>query len=472
MTHVALDDTPSLREDDGRARRARAIDAVRSALRGAAAHRGRLVIVRVPAPVAPLDALARAMPERDAAIFSSPGGASLATLGAHVWLEARGRDWSAALRQAVASALASITTISCDGASCRVPRVVGGMAFAPGAAALDPWSALGDAAFALPELTYEHVARGAELSVTCDPAAGGRAISRALQVADLALDVLGREPSPGRRPSSSARVAVTETRESWRERIREILCAIDAGDARKIVAARCARVRCASSIDAVDLLSRLAAEAPGATQVLLRARGIALVGATPEQLVAKRGAEITTMALAGSVDSCEPHPERALRASAKDHREHELVVRGIAGALDALCERVDVAREPSVRALPNVLHLETRIRARAKAGTHILDFVGALHPTAAVAGTPRPAALAWIAAREPEPRGWYAGPFGWIDARGDGELCVTLRSALTRGTDAWVYAGAGIVAGSDPDRELAEGDCKMRPMLRALGVAS
>jgi isochorismate synthase EntC len=160
----------------------------------------------------------------------------------------------------------------------------------------------------------------------------------------------------------------------------------------------------------------------------------------------------------------------ALRASGKDRREHDLVVRAIADALAAAGADVALPAEPSVRELRHVLHLHTPIRATLREPRHVLELAARLHPTPAVGGTPTAEAVAWIAAREPTPRGWYAAPVGWFDLDGDGELAVAIRSGLLAGPRVHLWAGAGIVAGSDPDRELAETDVKLRAMLGALGA--
>jgi isochorismate synthase EntC len=126
--------------------------------------------------------------------------------------------------------------------------------------------------------------------------------------------------------------------------------------------------------------------------------------------------------------------------------------------------------EPRIHTLPNLQHLITPIRAQIREGRCVLDLVAALHPTPAVGGYPRAAALEVIREREQLDRGWYAGPIGWVDARGEGEFVVGLRSALVRGEVATLFAGCGIVADSDPPTELAEWGWKVRPMTHALGV--
>jgi isochorismate synthase len=158
----------------------------------------------------------------------------------------------------------------------------------------------------------------------------------------------------------------------------------------------------------------------------------------------------------------------ALVRSEKDAREHQPVVDAVLEALAPTCAGV-VAHGPSPIALADLTHLATTITARVRdLDTSALDLALALHPTPAVAGTPRATALAAIARLEPTPRDLYAGPCGWVDASGDGEFVVALRGAQIDGTRARLHAGAGIVAGSHPDAEWAETQVKLEPMLRAL----
>ena len=147
-------------------------------------------------------------------------------------------------------------------------------------------------------------------------------------------------------------------------------------------------------------------------------------------------------------------------------------MRAIADALAAAGAEVVIPDEPGVRALRHVLHLHTPIRATLREPRHLLELAARLHPTPAVGGTPTAEAVRWIAAHEPAPRGWYAAPVGWFDLDGNGELAVAIRSGVVAGDRAHLWAGAGIVAGSDPDRELAETDVKLRAMLGALGVSA
>jgi len=145
-----------------------------------------------------------------------------------------------------------------------------------------------------------------------------------------------------------------------------------------------------------------------------------------------------------------------------------VVVEAIREAMAAACTEVTVADAPRLVRISNVQHLYTQVQGRLRDRHGLLDLAGRLHPTPAVGGMPRAAALAWIAAREGFERGWYAGAVGWLDAGGDGELAVAIRSALLRGSRATLFAGCGIVGDSDPEAEYAESCLKLRPLAEAL----
>jgi salicylate biosynthesis isochorismate synthase/menaquinone-specific isochorismate synthase len=160
----------------------------------------------------------------------------------------------------------------------------------------------------------------------------------------------------------------------------------------------------------------------------------------------------------------------ALRDSSKNGAEHAIVVRHLESALAGCCDDVDVAREPVLLRTRTVQHLCTEIRARRRAAAPVslLELVGRLHPTPAVGGAPRQAALEWLAEHETIDRGWFAGPVGFVQSDGDGEFAVALRSALARGRFATAWAGAGIVARSQPMAEFTETELKLRTVLGPL----
>jgi menaquinone-specific isochorismate synthase len=258
----------------------------------------------------------------------------------------------------------------------------------------------------------------------------------------------------------------------WTESVRRILSAIDAGDVRKVVLARRLVVEAGVAFDRRAVLDRLRRSHPSC---FTYAAGD-FVGASPELLVRRRGDEVASCPMAGSVRrGATPEEDEALtaglRRSVKEAEEHRLLVEAVVAALAPVCVGRPAAGEPDVVRFPTVSHLATRVSGvLRRPAPSALALAGLLHPTPAVGGLPRAEALATIAALEGFDRGLYAGPVGWVDAAGDGEWAVALRGAQLDGRRARLVAGAGIVAGSDPDAEWAETEVKLRPMLAALGV--
>ena len=201
-----------------------------------------------------------------------------------------------------------------------------------------------------------------------------------------------------------------------------------------------------------------------------------LVGATPELLVRRSGATVSSRVLAGTAWSeagapaDRPTLARRLLSSEKDRREHALAVESLAAALRPLCAELDVPDTPGVIALHNVSHLSSDVHGKLDRDgpATLLRLAATVHPTAAVGGTPRNAALALIAELEGMDRGRYAGPVGWMDADGNGELGLALRCAQLDGPVARLFAGCGVVADSDPDTEVREAAAKLMPVREAL----
>jgi menaquinone-specific isochorismate synthase len=203
-------------------------------------------------------------------------------------------------------------------------------------------------------------------------------------------------------------------------------------------------------------------------------KGDSFIGASPERLVRVSKGVLETEALAGSTRRGAGASEdaalgAALLSSEKDLREQRHVLDSIVRRLAPLGLAPEFPAEPGLRKLANVQHLHTPVRASLPEGVRLLDAVACLHPTPAVGGSPREAAVGLIRELEGFPRGLYAGAIGWINSRGGGEFLVGIRSALVEGVSARLYAGAGIVAGSDPRRELAETELKFRALRDALG---
>jgi isochorismate synthase len=219
----------------------------------------------------------------------------------------------------------------------------------------------------------------------------------------------------------------------------------------KVVVATAHTLQLAAALDPVAVLRRLVATQPGCFHYLVQPRpACALVGASPERLVAVDGERVRTMALAGSAPrgagpAADEALGAALLASAKDRAEHQWVVDALRAALAPVATTITAPEAPRLRRLATIQHLETPLEAALPGQGDILALAGRLHPTPALAGTPRDAALALIRRMEGEARGWYGGLVGWLDAAGNGDLTVAIRCLLLAGDTATAFAGAGIV---------------------------
>jgi len=261
--------------------------------------------------------------------------------------------------------------------------------------------------------------------------------------------------------------------ETWMSVVAEAVARIRAGALEKVVLARDLVATAESPIDVRHALARLAATYP----MCWTFHVAGLFGATPELLVRRERGLVTSRVLAGTIrrtgdDAHDLALAATLARSSKDLEEHEYAVRSVADALEPHCSSMNVPESPFVLHLPNVMHLATDVAGVARDDTGSLELAAALHPSAAVGGTPTEAAVALIAEIEGMDRGRYAGPVGWMDADGDGEWGIALRSAEVGGdgTTVRLFAGCGIVGSSDPAAELAESQAKLIPVRDALGT--
>ncbi len=369
----------------------------------------------------------------------------------------------------------------------RRPRFHGGFAFDPArvpAGHGDPgfWEPFPAARFTLPAFEVEAGPDGVRLTVTRrfgSDTPRDRAIDELRRQADrtraglLELEHAGATPGPVP-PATSIDEPVGA--DVWRAGVERILEAIEAGEVRKVVLARPLDVALAEVPDSASVLAALRSSNPLAHTFLHQfERDRFLLGAAPELIGTLAGDRFRTMAVAGSIPrGADPEADewlgRQLLGSRKNLVEHEIVVEDIVERLSGLRTAIDTAPTPDLLRLPRIQHLRTEIEARVPAGTHILDLVRALHPTAAVCGYPRHEARRMLTSEEPLARGWYAGPVGWFDEAGDGEFAPALRSAVGRGPLLRLYAGGGIVEGSRPAAEWDETRVKFQTMLQALGV--
>lgn len=324
----------------------------------------------------------------------------------------------------------------------------------------DAWEALrdvlqeGDLAFG--SFTFDPMARGSVLFVPEE-------VERVTE-----LPTLGSHNGSDRPRFAGARI--DEVR--WMEEVGRTVEALRSEELDKVVLARDEVLWAKHAFSERDVALRLAEAFPGCFTFICDG----LVGASPELLVRKTGVRIESEVLAGSAPrgsdpATDTRVAEKLRSSPKERDEHALSVGSVVDALERVCHRVVAEAEPHILRLSNVQHLATRVTAELDdPATSVLELVDLLHPTAAVGGVPRDAALARIRAVEGDLRGRYAGPVGWIDRDGDGEWAIALRCALVEGDRARLYAGAGIVKGSLPEKELEETRLKFRAMEGALGL--
>jgi menaquinone-specific isochorismate synthase len=260
----------------------------------------------------------------------------------------------------------------------------------------------------------------------------------------------------------------------WERAVAAAVSRIRAGELAKVVLARDLCAHAADPIDVRVLLHRLTARYPGCYTFACAG----LVGATPELLIRRQGGEISSLVLAGTAPRGRDQAEDArlgaqLLASVKDTEEHSYAVDGVRTALAPRCDPLLVDPGPSLLRLANVQHLATNVTGRLATRPDVPDpsvlaLAAALHPTGAICGSPAETAAEVIRELEGMDRGRYSGPVGWLDARGNGEMGIALRCAEIDGSRARLFAGCGIVAGSDPAAELAEAQAKFRPMQFAL----
>ena len=298
----------------------------------------------------------------------------------------------------------------------------------------------------------------------------------AMAQAEAALHAAVRGQSPGdcqaepaadtsRGESRLERVVVTPREPEWDAAVEALLQAIGSGDVEKVVLARRLRVRASQALNVPAMLRRLRERYPNATIFAVRHSTYTFLGASPERLVSLEGRRVQASAIAGT--AANGGSGEALLADEKERWEHDIVVKALRNGLGPVCDELEIPSFPVVMQLPGIQHLYTPVRGHTRVPRTVLDLVQRLHPTPAVGGTPRARALELQRAHEPFNRGWYAGPLGWMDGSGSGDFIVALRSALVHDDHADLFAGCGLVVGSDSEREWAEAELKLGPMLWA-----
>jgi menaquinone-specific isochorismate synthase len=276
--------------------------------------------------------------------------------------------------------------------------------------------------------------------------------------------------APDTRTPATFEISSSRPAGDWCDALAAARDELRAGAARKVVLARDIRIRCDAPIPRAPVLTRLRRSYPSCYVFSMPT----LVGASPELLVSRRGDVVRSQPMAGTIRrSPDPAVDARLAAtllsSQKDRIEHQITIDMAHDTLLPWCSYLDAETEPSVVGVANVHHLATAVEGRLSHPLpSVLELVHALHPTPAVCGDPREVAAALIERYEAMDRGSYAAPVGWVDAAGNGEFAVGVRSAEISGTEARLFAGVGVVADSDPEAELDETRVKLEAMLGAL----
>jgi isochorismate synthase len=354
------------------------------------------------------------------------------------------------------------------------PVWAAGFAFSPDGGRTPEWSSLPPAVLTMPALSLARFGSStlATLNVFCRPADDPGELVAA---AGARLESLRKVPIPLRDPDprEGFEIASVLPPEHYEEAVLEARRRIRAGDLEKAVLAREVKVEASAPFNPAVAFDGLRTAFPGCFCFCAGTPDAAFLGASPELLIRREGATVSTVALAGSTRrSADPavddHLGQRLLQSSKDRQEHAIVARRIERMLEPLSVWVARAEEPSLVKVENIQHLATPIRAQLAEPRSAVDLAGVLHPTPAVGGEPSSEACDLIDELEELDRGWYAAPLGWVDAADDGEFCVAIRCALLVGRVAHCYAGNGVVANSDPESELAETEVKLQALLAVL----
>jgi len=390
-----------------------------------------------------------------------------------------GDDRFEAIETQIEDLFAGLTILS-DSPEATYPRVFGGFAFRHDFTPDNTWSIYAPAHFILPHYQLTSIngetwlTINAQLPLEENPHDLESDLRKALKakIESLQKVVIPEQFQPG---LEAINYPMAES--AWDTMLTTAIDRIKAGELKKVVLSRVAEARLKDTVNLLAILGYLKHNYAECYRFLFEPRTqYAYYGATPELLVDVHGKQLTSMGLAGSIKRGKSPEEDAQLAqdllnSIKDRYEHQLVVDKIRERLKPLVESLDI-QDIEVYTLSNIQHLHTLIKGKLKSDDGVLPLVSLLHPTPALGGDPREIALPLISESEPVPRGWYAAPVGWVDYKLDGQFAVTIRSAVAQGKRVWMYAGAGIVADSEPQKEWEETALKFRPMLNALGVPS
>jgi len=442
-----------------------------------AARRGIPILVSVTARIPKSDPLAVFRRARaDERIFweEPRAGLSMAAIGAARRLVGRGDERFGQIAGGWRNLVATALVDEPVEAPMSAPVCLGGFSFDPAGRVDRSWRGYPDALLVIP--TYLVVSSGGSswLTVTASVEAGDDIATLAIALDDGLRHLLA-EGDAGDGGDESLEVVMENAGQAdrFQRSVGDVIEQIREGAIQKLVLARQVRARSSARLDPGATLARLRSGYGDCTLFAFAHGERCFLGATPERLVRLDHSRLQAACLAGSAprgasDEDDRRLGEALLADGKERHEHALVVDALREVLEPVCGELAIPETPSLFRMRNIQHLYTPLEGVLSNGATVLELVERLHPTPAAGGLPREAAMSLLRACEPFDRGWYAGPVGWIDRHGDGEFVVAIRSALLTGDEASLYAGCGIVAGSDPEREYQESCLKLQPMLWAI----
>ncbi|MDP4086272.1 MAG: isochorismate synthase [Bacillota bacterium] len=353
------------------------------------------------------------------------------------------------------------------------PIMFGGFSFDPFKEKTDLWSQYSDSDFHVPKFMLS-IIRGQAFfttNIVCTQYDDVSLFNKVMDERNHFLNSLTKEL-----PLHSFNLVETKEifPERWKETVDEVVDTLISGQMKKVVLARELRLVFNHLVCATTVLSRLFKEQKESFIFAFESGSDCFIGASPERLVKKKGNDVFSTCLAGSISRGKSPSEDqvlgdTLLKDQKNLREHQFVVEMIKEAMEESCEEVLLPDHPQLMKMRDIQHLYTPVIGKSKPNTSLLLFVERLHPTPALGGLPKKEAIEKIRQVEELDRGFYAAPLGWMDYKESGEFAVSIRSALIQGKEASLFAGCGVVADSDSESEYQETGLKFRPMLSALG---
>ncbi|OAK72650.1 isochorismate synthase [Lederbergia galactosidilytica] len=349
------------------------------------------------------------------------------------------------------------------------PLLFGGFSFDIDQIPADEWSSFGDSLFYLPEIMITCLDEQYFLTMN----QFGALDQREGEFLKQWVKQMKGKPNPFPKLLTQKEYDV----EGWLQSVEEVVDELQNTDMQKVVLARKLQLDFAEPLQSETIIDQLLSEQPSSYVFSMEAEDSCFLGASPERLVEKVNQRVLSTCLAGSIARGKSEQEdkklgNDLLHDSKNLFEHGLVVSMIEDALRPFCEELLIPNQPNLMKKPYIQHLYTPVEGRAKKESSIFAMVQSLHPTPALGGVPTRPAMKMIRDKENMDRGFYGSPIGWTDYRGNGEFIVGIRSGLTKGSSAFLYAGCGLVSDSIADKELIETRIKFQPMLRAFGKES